>query len=268
MDHSPSEQLTDDLSQWHTSVLILSEGGEHWQLAADLANRIGSRGSVLRRWSGKRAQSYKPNFASEIMNCLAAYPVSVCAVSAKAKTIKLAIDRMLQDLGLSELLQINPVPGKKIYWEFGPFYRKNASCQGSAVGDPTYFKLPENQAVPVIFICHFVLRAHHQHFQNIRAERQELEWIDWQLMPNKFPNDIDGPMASLFNAIMSGAASQLLVSGNIRVVNFLHSHDDHGSTLADNVAGFLSDKLVREEYSVEIPEKRGAGSSFIWQIWD
>ncbi len=31
LDHTPSEQLSDDLSQWHTTALVMSEGGEHWQ---------------------------------------------------------------------------------------------------------------------------------------------------------------------------------------------------------------------------------------------
>ena len=47
MDHTPSEQLGDP-QLWHTTVLALSEGGEHWELAADIARQIMCRNNTLK----------------------------------------------------------------------------------------------------------------------------------------------------------------------------------------------------------------------------
>jgi hypothetical protein len=86
-------------------------------------------------------------------------------------------------------------------------------------------------------------------------------------MPDKFPGDLNGPMASLFQAIMSGVTNQQLVAGNIRIATFNKSSDDIGSALADNIAGLFAEKL-------EVDDKASAQSTFgaidqliDWEIW-
>ncbi len=134
--------------------------------------------------------------------------------------------------------------------------------------EPVEFILAERQGVPLVFICHFLLRIHQQMMPLLKAELPELEWWDWQLMPNKFPGDIHGDMSSIFHAIMSGAAWHGLVVGNIRIVNFVQSKDDHGSLLADNIAGMLTGKLNRGERAMRRPVSHGKGASIQWEVWD
>src|SRR5215217_6629293 len=92
LDHSPSEQLG-PADQWHTTALVLSEGGEHWQLAADVARRIGCSDEALRKWSGRdaargeRGAEYRSAFERFFVERLPAFPVHVRAISARAKTI-------------------------------------------------------------------------------------------------------------------------------------------------------------------------------------
>jgi hypothetical protein len=69
----------------------------------------------------------------------------------------------------------------------------------------------------------------------ITKTSSEIEWIDWQLMPNKSPRDYHRPMGSLFHAIMSGAVCLGLVARNIGIMTFNQSDADTGSGLADNI---------------------------------
>jgi hypothetical protein len=110
------------------------------------------------------------------------------------------------------------------------------------------FPLASNQAFPLIFICHFVLRTHQSLLKLNQTERPELQWMDWQLMPNRFPGGIMGPTASLFHTIMSGVSHQRLVAGNIRLLTLVDNSADAGSILADNIAGLLSEKLKNRNF--------------------
>jgi hypothetical protein len=134
--------------------------------------------------------------------------------------------------------------------------------------EAAYFEVAERQALPLIFICHFVLRMHQQLMLTIRERRPELEWIDWQLMPNKFPGDVNGPMGVLFHAIMSGAAYRQLVAGNVRIVTIDKSNDDLGSSLADNIAGLLADKLEFAGKAAWQSALEHIGGSIGWEIWE
>jgi len=127
-----------------------------------------------------------------------------------------------------------------------------------------YFDVLERQALPLIFICHFVLRMHQKLMPIIKKLRPEIDWVDWQLMPNMFPGGVGGRMASLFHAVMSGAARQGLVAGNMRLMTFDDARDDPGSSFADNIAGWLSEKLGQGAEGFALPI---IGDSFDWEIW-
>jgi hypothetical protein len=107
---------------------------------------------------------------------------------------------------------------------------------------------------------------HQQLMPLIHLEQPALDWMDWQLMPNKFPGDTQGPMASLFHAIMSGSTASRLVAGKIRVMTLSESEGDHGSILADNIAGLLREKLSRGGFGLVQPAPR-CGTSILWEIW-
>jgi len=221
LDHAPSEQLNGRPDQWHTTVLILSEGGEHFKLARELAKKLKSQGGVLRKWDGYRR--YKDKFEQALADTHPNFPVHIRAISVQAKTIKLSTPHMINELKLNGLVNQSIIEGKS-YIEFGPFQKvireeiNNDRIDKSY--EPVTFKLLEHQAQPLIFICHSLLRFHKDMMLLIKNVQPALEWIDWQIGHDKFPGGITGPMASLFHAIMSGSTNARLLAGNIRVLTF------------------------------------------------
>jgi hypothetical protein len=262
MDHSPSEQLG-DLDDWHTTVLLLSEAAQHWILAEKIAGRLSTRDGLLQKWSSNPAYRRNGSFGAALSENLEKHDAYVRVISAQGRTIRHCFDQMTAQLGLSGLVEDVTRNGKP-YLKFGPFGRVIGPNNEIAV-DPVYFEIVERQGLPLVFICHFVLRMHRQLMPMIRRKQPELEWIDWQLMPNKFPGDITGPMGSLFHAIMSGATHQGLVAGNIRIMTFNESKDDLGSSLADNIAGWAAEKLIGNQRIY--PALKDTGEAFDWEIW-
>lgn len=258
MDHSPSEQLgkPDD---WHTTVLILSEGGEHFDAARDVALRLDLRDGQLRKWAKNPRYRKNREFGAALLDVLPGRAMFIRAISAQARTIIQSYPHMIEELGLSGLVE-GFSKNEKPYLKFGPFTRVNYGTSPQTV----YFDILERQALPLVFICHFILRVHQQMMPVMKKQRLEIEWVDWQLMHNKFPGDVAGPMGSLFNAIMSGAARHGLAAGNMRSMTINDPREDPGSSFADNIAGWLSEKLVQEGRRQPPPE---IGDSFSWEIW-
>jgi hypothetical protein len=266
MDHSPSEQLG-ELDQWHTTVVVLSEGGEHWGLAEDLARRLNCNDGQLRKWS--RNPSYRKNgtFETSLIEAIRNRPVYVRAISAKGHTIRACLPHFTQELRLQGLVT-EFFKNERTYLRFGPFTR--VTIEGVENSDlitrsePHKIEIVEHQALPLLFISHFVLRTHQALMPIIRKDRPELEWIDWQLMPNKFPGDHKGPMGSLFHAIMSGATNARLVAGNVRIATFDKAKDDLGSALADNIAGLFTEKLNGDHPTRAFAD---SGDALEWEVW-
>jgi hypothetical protein len=264
MDHSPSEQLGDP-NRWHTTVLILSEGNEHWNLAKDIALELRCPKGQLQKWS--RIPNYRRNGAFEdVLGQLGPkYPVQILAISAQARAIEFSVAHMIEQLGMAGLV-VPFVKNGKSYLRFGPFevVRIRSDERGSLEhAGPVEFTLVRHQAVPMIFISHYLLRMHQQLLNNLQVVRENLHWLDIQIMPNKFPGGTEGPMAALFHAIMSGASHQGLIKGNVRVMTFVHSHEDAGSALADNIAGLLTEKLNRPKAS----SSQVSPKAFHWEVW-
>jgi hypothetical protein len=258
MDHSPSEQLGEP-DDWHTTVLLLSEAGQHFDAAKDVALRLGCRDGLLRKWSKNPRYRRNGEFGAALMDVLPEQSVFVRVISAQARTISRCYPHMINQLGLSGLVE-GFLKNEKPYVKFGPFKRVKAEAES----DPVYFDILERQALPLIFICHFVLRTHQKLMPFIKKPRPEIDWVDWQLMPNKFPGGVVGRMASLFHAVMSGAARQGLVAGTMRIMTFDDARDDPGSSFADNIAGWLSEKLSQGSEGFALPK---IGDSFEWEIW-
>jgi hypothetical protein len=258
MDHSPSEQLGEP-AQWHTTVIVLSEGGEHDSLAGAVAKRLGCRDERLSKWSSNPTYRKRGAFETALTEEIQRYPVYIRAVSARASTIEMCRPSFIKDLGLQGLVT-QTTKNNKPYLKFGPFTRVTAE----GVTEPAEFDIIEKQALPLLFICHFVVRMHQSTMLTVKRTRPELEWIDWQLMHNKFPGDHQGPMGSLFHAIMSGAANARLVSGNLLDATFNSAKDDVGNTLADNIAGYLTERLHDEVNGAVFA---GCGDKIDWEIW-
>jgi hypothetical protein len=263
MDHSPSEQLG-DLDDWHSTALLLSEAGQHWALAEKIARCLRMRDGILRKWSSNPAYRKNGKFEAALSENLDKSDTYVRVISAQGRTIRHCFHQLVAQLGLSGLVEKITNRNEKLYLKFGPF-RRVTGPNNETAKDPVYFEIVERQALPLIFICHFALRTHQQLMPIIRRKQPELEWVDWQLMPNKFPGDITGPMASLFHAIMSGAANQRLVAGNIRIMTFNESRDDLGSSLADNIAGWAAEKLIGNKPMYAAIND--SGEAFNWEIW-
>jgi hypothetical protein len=266
MDHSPSEQLGSDPSQWHTTVLVISEGGEQFGFAQAVARALGSVNGKLRKWSANPQYRKKQTFENAVVKAIRDYPVFIRAISAEAGTIKRCHPHFVSELGLRGLVRTLSKNGKP-YLQFGPFTRvRHAADQQGQVQqllEPAVFDIAERQALPLLFICHFVLKTHRLLMDAIVKTRPSIERIDWQLMPNRFPGDHGGPMGSFFHTIMSGAAHHRLVAGNIRIMTFNRSDDDEGSSLADNIAGDLTERLSKGCTSTTLVN---CGEAFGWEI--
>jgi hypothetical protein len=258
MDHSPSEQLGEP-DDWHTSVLILSEAAEHSDLAKNLALRLKLSDGLLRKWSGNPTYRRNGEFAVALSDVLPQNGVFIQAISAQSRTIRQSYACMIAQLRLTHLVEAFS-KNEKPYLRFGPFTRLRHGREP----EPAYFEILERQAISLIFICQFVLRTHQLLMPIIITQRPEIEWIDWQLMPNKFPGDVRGPMGSLFHAIMSGTTRIGLAAGNIRIVTFDDAKDDEGSSIADNIAGWLSELISSGQDDLALPLR---GKPFGWDIW-
>lgn len=258
MDHSPSEQLVGDPDCWHHTVSIFSEGGEHWELAGEIAQRV-KGSSNLSKWAGRKGR-YKREFEAALADSIGKYPVFLTAISAQEGIIEASVDHMIYELGLSGHVQTFE-KNDKPYVTFGPFLKGKYGIDRENFSEVS-FELPRNQALPLIFICHFVLRTHQKLLASLRVTRSELKWLDLQLMPNKFPGGIDGRMASLFDAIVS-LTSPEHIAGNVRIVTFLESKGDAGNELADNIAGLLRDKTESgDRVFLNVAE------AVHWEIWE
>lgn len=251
LDHSPTEQLVSDKT-WHTSALILSEGGEYFELANDVAEQIGGKGAKLKKWSARGARNYRSRFEHALLSTINRYPVHIRVISAQGSTIASLADHMLAELGLSGLAQPIEKANDKRYLRFGPTEEEN------------YHDVPERQAWPLIFLCHFLVRKHRELLLLIRHYEPEIEWVDWQLSPNKFPGDINGPMHQAFSAIMQSAAQAQLVSGNIIVSTYL---DPSVDALADNVSGLFASRIKEGRCELDAPPSQGRGASLLWEVW-
>jgi hypothetical protein len=266
MDHSPTEQLGDDPLQWHTTVIILSEGGEHFDLAKTVAVDLGLKDGRLRKWSRNPSYRKKASFEPAAIKAIQIYPVFIRAISATTGAIRASYPSIVAQLGLSGLVT-QFTKNSKPYLKFGPFTRVQyvSGQQGQPIPSlrPAEFEIVERQALVLLFICHFALRTHQLLIPVITKTRSEIEWINWQLMPNKFPGDHQGAMGSLFHAIMSGAACSGLVAGNIRIMTFNQSDADAGSGLADNIAGNLTERLRKNQPTA----LTNCGDAFNWEVW-
>ncbi|MDP3737954.1 MAG: hypothetical protein Q8R02_11225 [Hyphomonadaceae bacterium] len=257
LDHSPSEQLGNDES-WHTSVAIFSVGNEHWECSKQLAAKLGMTSGRLRKWSGRGGESYRKRFAEHLFESIAANPIHVRAISAQAKTIRRLLPKILEDLGLA--LVVSEVREPKKQLRFGPF--QVVSQDG--LEQERYLSIHPNRGGYVVYLCWWLIEMHRQCLLLEKRYDPNIEWIDWFLMPNKFAGGIEGDMAELFHALTSCLTAAGQIVGNIRTSTLHDSSVDAGSGLADNIAGFLNQKIRSGEDDLPPPNFTGQGASFLW----
>ena len=83
------------------------------------------------------------------MDVLPRHAIFIRVICAQARTISYSFPQIIAQL-LIESLSKNEKP----YLRFGPFTRVNPEGNSG----PVYFDILERQALPLIFICHYVLR--------------------------------------------------------------------------------------------------------------
>jgi hypothetical protein len=180
MDHSPSEQLGNP-DDWHTTVLILSESGQHWKLAEDIAKQLRCREALLTKWSRNPIYRRNGTFEDALKSCLPGRAVFIRVISAQAHAIRTSYPHMIGELGLSDLVK-RFVKNDKPYLRFGPFERVTIlgveDNKLKTQSELAEFDVAERQALSLIFICHYLLRMHHHLMMIVRQQRPELEWID------------------------------------------------------------------------------------------
>lgn len=222
------------------------------------------------KWS-RRTKRYSLDFENALTACLDKHPVYIRAISARGDTIESIFDQLLAHLGIARSFTRKSNDASKRIGEIGPLRRIRRDEANPIEIRPdselTFLTAPEKQAVMAVFICHFLIRTHQNILALQKASQPDLLAIDWQLMPNKFPGDIHGPMSSFLGALMS-ACGPATIAGSIKTMFFTDAKTDHGNDLADDIAGLLRAKLMQKRGRLQEKLLHISNGKFYWEIWD
>ena len=231
MDHSVSEQLTGQSSLWHTSVVVLSENGQHLE---DLANSIGRmvnpRTPGLKKW--KKTKNRRKYLAA-LGAALRGSEIIIFAISATEDCIVHNENLLISELGLRDLCAEETTPAGKTLIKIGPYTDRRS-------GADHFFKLSKNRALMILWIAHFVARAHQQMEKSLKTQHADLFSLDWFLYIDKFAGDNVGQAngTQLFQTLVQRS---IMGAGNIRVAFFNDSGTVSSDLLADNIAGLFNE---------------------------
>jgi hypothetical protein len=256
MDHSPSEQLYG--KDWHTTVLVLSAGVEHAELARRVAQRLRPNVGKLMKWINA-TRAYQRNFLNEFLEQLAAFPVYVFAVSAQESIIWNSITHFIKELGLERHYQRFQGAKKNAEVSLGPFVR------GSS-GETSTLVLSENRAAMCLFVAHFVLRMHRRMYEALNSSsRGNPCHVNWNFYGDKFPGPRDGDMDLMFRILSVLDRS----TGRILWGYFKEGDTVETDLLADNLAGVLNETVGRpDKYGLKgLPCEQGSEGFFYWERW-
>ena len=127
------------------------------------------------------------------------------------------------------------------------------------------FTIKEAQAAYAIYLLHFICRMHASILETLLDDDgAPLATCDWQISPDNFTGDFNGPMAKLFSVTANSAAMLGLVRGNLRVSTH-YVKGDPGADLCDNLAGMLRDDLARGSSTLTRIERPAMGGLY-WEI--
>jgi hypothetical protein len=251
MDHSITEQLTGCPTAWHTTAIVLAEGGEVSELASRIARGIYPKEPRLRKWSAGRVAGkmrYRKAFARELAQHLPSAKVLLLATSATEDVILHARDQLFQQLRINNIVSELTRPTGTTVLRVGPFFNCTTNKEH-------FFELPLNRAIMAVWVAHFVARMHNNLRLQLQAMTPDPVIVDWFFCHDKFAGDSANSrtMMSFYHALASGSISD----GNIRSGFFVDSDTVDADLLADNVAGFFN--ITRGE--VESPELKSILSS-------
>lgn len=229
MDHSPSEQLSNDESKFHTTAIALSEGSEISELARDIAALLLGRRDKLKKWSNRRKAIYRPNFVKGLEAAIKQHPVHIFAQSCKERLITKNKELVLRELHLAEMYEPFIRSSTGVPWvKIGPFTNKETKKDH-------YFEFPEARAVMLLWISHFLCRCHLQMFEALRGSNPDIGATDWFLYIDRFPGSDDS--ISFFNTVIRPHHAP----GAVGIAHFVQSDSVETDLLADNLAGFFND---------------------------
>lgn len=248
MDHSPSEQISGNELEWHTTVLLVSEGADQWTVAQQIAEDLTIQSGALKKWSRTKPPQ-KAKFTAAMQEHLAADGMQVFAVSARAREITSSHNHYLSELGLTGHCQTFDRDGK-LYTEFGPFIQQSPG----ELPVERRTTIPASQAGYLLHLVHFFIRTHRMHKLGTEPNAP---YVDWQISADRMPGDIDGRMFLAFQALMQATGG---IEGSWRFLTFRSK--DPGSQLTDNIAGHLQDCLSAGQ---DTPLR---GKRFHWEVWE
>src|SRR3989442_9116981 len=176
MDHSPSEQLVGDPDTWHTTGVVLAEGGKCRLLADRLAERVNRRDRRLKKWSSA-ATAYRRTFLAGLAAALPGSGVSILATSAREAVIVANRERIIAELELTGRVAEKPGPRRVTRIRIGPFRRPS--------GGHYSFELPSNPALMIFLIAHFITPPHRDMAAPLLSPPPPLRRIAWVFFLHK-----------------------------------------------------------------------------------
>lgn len=259
MDHSPSEQL--EGNRWHTTVLVLSSGLEHAELARQIAAEIRPRNGHLRRWKGRPPEPYRSRFARSLCELFPGFPVYVFAISARADAIRASECHFVEQLGLHVGYRKLRTEEGKMLIQLGPVLRGQERKK-------LVISLVEHRGLMVLFMSHFVIRMYDMMVQALRSASQRSDAVSlrWNFLADKLPGATNTDMDLMFNAVLGlNRPHRSIVWGYFADGNRVET-----DLLVDNVAGLISQCANNPDDGTELLsiEPGLAGGLFYWEKWD
>jgi hypothetical protein len=253
LDHSPSEQL--DPSAWHTTVLILSRGMEHAELARAVASVANPLTGRLSKWS-KSNKHYRKRFSEDFFRALNEHRVMVFAISAKGSSISESEEHFVRELGAADHYR-RQFSGLRERVLIGPFF--NARTHEESV-----LELAPSQATMAFFIAHFLRRIHQTMYHALNSiSPVHGGMINWSFFADKPPGGAGGSYDRVL-ALLLGLQD---VRGWLRWGYFMRGDEVETDLLADNLAGLLREAVATpNKYNIHIANHSGAGL-FYWEVW-
>ena len=234
MDHSVTEQLLGNAEEWHTTAIALSESGEISDFSKEIAQCISTKNDYLKKWSGRNKQKYRSLFRKYFFELLPKFEIYVYINSAQEKSITQNKKHVISELSLTHLYNNNTKSSKKISARIGPFIRTSDETDH-------FFVFSDNRAQMILWIAHFMCRAHADFFNYLKSSFTDTIGLDWFLYADKLP----GAGEELDFLIL--LVNRFTPNGNIRISNFDQGDTVNTDLLADNIAGMFNEIAKHRE---------------------
>lgn len=237
MDHSIGEQLTGDPSSWHTTVIAISESAaDISELARSIAACLPSQNQKLVKWNKVRGtKQYWRDFARCLGDKIASQSVYIFSNSTQESVIDSNISLILRELNLDPIYKAYERSDGKRRVQIGPVI-----C--SLDRKEQFIDIPENQALMLSWVAHFMLRCHRLVYDQLRVTNPELYCVDWLFYVDKMAGGTRS--AKFFNFVIQHNLREHPVSqGNIRLSFFDQGDTVETDLLADNISGLINNVM-------------------------